>query len=61
MIKAFILCDLFENVRKKHEANREGSFNNHDLVSGLDYITLTKDVVILQLYWWLFSRTKHCS
>ncbi len=23
--------------------------------------TLRKDVVILQLYWWLFSSTKHCS
>ncbi len=23
--------------------------------------TLSKDFVILQLYWWLFSSTKHCS
>ncbi len=23
--------------------------------------TLRKDFVILQLYWWLFSSTKHCS
>ncbi len=25
------------------------------------YPTIRKDFVILQLYWWLFSSTKHCS
>ncbi len=27
----------------------------------LHFTTFRKDFVILQLYWWLFSSTKHCS
>ncbi len=27
----------------------------------IDGFTLRKDFVILQLYWWLFSSTKHCG
>ncbi len=28
---------------------------------GTKVYTLRKDFVILQLYWWSFSSTKHCS
>ncbi len=27
----------------------------------VEFDTFRKDFVILQLYWWLFSSTKHCS
>ncbi len=27
----------------------------------MHFTTLRKDFIIVQLYWWLFSSTKHCS
>ncbi len=34
----YIICDLFENIRKNHTANREGSFK-HD--KSIVHFTLT--------------------
>ncbi len=55
------LCDL-------SIANTCSTFTNWSIVylwswqaAAAQWVALRKDFVILQLYWWLFSSTKHCG
>ncbi len=53
------------NTTMKHSPVRGGIFpNNKAGIRQNEHTcpsTLKKDFVILQLYWWLFNSTKHCS
>ncbi len=47
-----------ETLKLLYNATVQPHFDYFDIL--YDF-TLRKDFVILQLYWWLFSSTKHCS